>query len=130
MNRWTIWAICLATIVVVLAVIYWVRSDSVYAINGPATQAAVLKIIPIGSGVEFAKATMEARGFTCRMEYNQKYSGDDPAGGYIEYPAADFLYCDSERWAGLLRSKRWQVMFPIENEKVVSVAVGVSINAV
>ena len=130
MSRWAIAAICFATIVVALALLYWVRSDKIYAVDGPATQAAVLKIVPIGSRVEFAKATMEARGFTCRMEYNQKYAADDPAGGYIEYPEADFLYCDSERWAGLLRSKRWQVILPIENERVVSVAVGVSINAV
>ena len=123
-------AICLATIVAAVAFIYWVRLDKVYAVDGPSTQAAVLKIIPIGSKIEFAKATMEARGFACSVEHNQKYSGDDPAGGYIQYPAADFLYCDSERWAGLLRSKRWQVIFVMENQKVVSVVVGVSINAV
>src|SRR5260221_8443468 len=109
MSRWAIAAICLATIVAAVAFIYWVRLDKVYAIDGPSTQAAVLKIIPIGSKIEFAKATMEARGFACSVEHNQKYSGDDPAGGEIQIPSADFLFLDFKKWAGLLPLKRMQI---------------------
>src|SRR5260370_41803623 len=97
MSRWAVAVICLATIGAALALIYWVRLDKVYAVDGPSTQAAVLKIIPIGSKIEFAKATMEARGFTCSMEHNKKYSGDDPAGGESEKPTGEFCFCDSEK---------------------------------
>jgi hypothetical protein len=133
MNRWAISAIGLGVIVAALSIIYWTGSstprDDVYAIDGPATQAAVLKVIPIGSKIDFAKTTMEARGFQCSMAYNKRYAGDDPAGGQhqIVYPAADFLWCDSERPFRILISKRWQVSFVVKNETVSSVAVGVGL---
>jgi hypothetical protein len=130
MSKWAIAAICFATIVVALVLFYWIRSDKIYAIDGPATKAEVLKVIPLGSSVEFARETMEAKGFTCTMTYNKSYVDDNGAGGYIEYPPADSLYCDSERWAGFLRSKRWQVGLIVKDGKVASVAVGVSINGV
>jgi hypothetical protein len=126
MNRWAISAICLGAIVAALSFIYWIRSDDVYAIDGPATQAAVLKVIPIGSKIDFAKTTMEAKGFQCSMRYNKRYAGDDPAGGrhQINYPAADFLWCDSERpTSRILISKRWQVIFVVNDDTVASVAV-------
>jgi hypothetical protein len=130
MNKWAISAICLASIVAAVCFIYWIRSDEVYAIDGPATQAAVLKVIPIGSKIDFAKSTMEAKGFQCSMAYNKRYAGDDPAGGphQIDYSAADFLWCDSERPTfRILISKRWQVIFVVKSETVASVAVGVSL---
>ncbi len=129
MNKWAISAICLASIVAAISFIYWIRSDEVYAIDGPATQAAVLKIIPIGSKIDFAKTTMEAKGFQCSMAYNKPYAGDDPAGGrhQIDYPAADFLWCDSERPFRILISKRWQVIFVMKNDTVASLAVGVGL---
>jgi hypothetical protein len=133
MNRWAISAICLGAIVVPLSIIYWIRSstpqDEVYAIDGPATQAAVLKVIPIGSKIELAKTTMEAKGFHCLMEYNKRYAGDDPAGGrrQINYPAADILWCDSARPVRILVSKRWQVIFAVKNATVISVAAGVGL---
>ena len=120
MNRWTIYAMCLVAIMVILSVVYWMRSS---VVDSPATQAAVLNSIPVGSNVEFAKTTMEADGYHCHMEYNRRYSADDPAGGrrQIEYPAADFLYCDS----GESFPKRSQVIFIVKDETVDSVAVGV-----
>jgi hypothetical protein len=129
LNRWAISAICLAAIVAAISFIYWIRSDEVYAIDGPATQVAVLKVIPIGSKIDFAKTTMEAKGFQCSMAYNKSYSGDDPAGRrhQIVYPAADFLWCDSERPFRLLISKRWQVIFVMKDDAVASVAVGVGL---
>jgi hypothetical protein len=133
MNRWAVSAICLGAIAAALSIIYWTRSstprDDVYAIDGPATQAAVLKVIPIGSKIDFAKTTMETRGFQCSMAYNRRYAGDDPAGGrrQIDYPAADFLWCDSERPFRTLISKRWQVIFVVKSETVASVAVGVGL---
>jgi hypothetical protein len=71
---------------------------------------------------------MEAKGFQCSMAYNKPYAGDDPVGRthhQIEYPAADFLWCDSAR--GLFISKRWQVIFVVKNDAVASVAVGVGL---
>jgi hypothetical protein len=133
MNRWTISVICLGAIVVTLSIIYWTGSstplDDAYAIDGPATQAAVLKVIPIGSKIELARTTMEAKGFHCLMEYNKRYAGDDPTGGrrQIDYPAANILWCDSERPFRTLISKRWQVIFAVKNETVVSIAVGVGL---
>src|SRR6478736_4909097 len=115
MNGSTIAAIFFAAIVAALALVYWLRSDKIYAVDGAATKVEVLRGIPIGSKVEFARATMEAKGFTCTMEYNKPYGGDDPVGGSQMYPAADFLYCDSERWAGsIFASKRWQVILVVE----------------
>jgi hypothetical protein len=113
----------------VLSVVYWIRSSGIYAVDGPATEAEVLKVIPVGSNVGFAKTTMEARGFHCHMEYNRRYAGDDPAGGrrQIDYPAADFLYCNSERSFRLIISKRWQVIFVVKDETITSVAVGVGL---
>jgi hypothetical protein len=132
MNRWAIKGICLGTIVAT-PIIYWTISialrDEVYAFDSPATQAAVLKVVPIGSNIELAKTMMEAKGFRCLMQYNKGYTGDDPADGrhQIHYPAADFLWCDSERTVGILISKRWQVIFVEKDETVVSVAVGIGL---
>jgi hypothetical protein len=129
MNKWTIFAICLVLVLATISKVYWIRSDAVYAIDGPATRAEVLKVIPIGSKLEFAKSTLEAKGFQCFMFYNKRYAGDDLAGGshQINYPPSDFLWCDSERWFRIFISKRWQIILVAENDTVVSVAVGVGL---
>jgi hypothetical protein len=120
MNRWTIYAVCLVAIIAVLTVVYWMRSSTG---DGAVTPAAILNSIPVGSSVDFAKSTMEADGYHCHMEYNKRYTADDPAGGrrQVEYPAADFLFCDS----GESFPKRSQVIFIVRDETVDSVAVGV-----
>jgi hypothetical protein len=131
MNRWAITGISLGAIVAA-PLIYWTISialrDELYAFDGPATQAAVLKIVPIGSKIELAKTIMEAKGFRCLMQYNKGYAGDDPAGRHqTHYPAGDFLWCDSERTLGIFISKRWQVIFVEKDETVASVVVGVGL---
>jgi len=103
--------------------------DEVYGRDGPSTKAAVLRSVPIGSRIDSAKTTMEAKGFHCWMMYHQAYSDDVSADGrQVDYPPADFLWCDSgERAYGIFVSKRWQVLFVDDHDVVTSVAVGVGL---
>ena len=97
--------------------------DGVYASDGPATKVAVLKVLPIGSSIDVAKSTMEAKGFQCKMEHHKPYVDNG-----VARPPADFLYCDSgEKTVGVLVSKRWQVVFVDANGLVASIAVGVGL---
>ena len=108
---------------------FWL--DSIYGRDGSETKAAVLDVVPIGSRIETAKAAMEAKGFRCRMMYNQRYSGDEVSGSrrQIEYPAADILWCDTgdRPYQGIIISKRWQVIFEAKDDAVARVAVGVGL---
>lgn len=102
--------------------------DAVYGATEPATRTAVLKIIPLGSRIAFAKSAMEERGFHCVMMYNQSYSGYDPT--YTQPARSDFLWCDSgELLTGPLITKRWQVIFVMKEEAVIAVAVGIGLTA-
>ncbi len=104
--------------------------DPIYSPYGPETKAQLLKLIPIGSTVKFAKTAIEAKGFVCAMTYNSGYVDSywENGGGQvsISHPPADFLYCDAYRSTGLFTGMRWQVMLVHENNAIVSVAVGVS----
>jgi len=102
--------------------------DEVFGRNGQETKTAVVKIIPIGSQIEAAKAIMEPKGFRCRMMYHQSYSGDATDGDRkpVVYPPADFLWCDSGD-RGFIVTKRRQVIFKAEDGKVASVATGVGL---
>ena len=112
---------CLALLIFVFA-----RSlfrDAVYASDAATTKAAILKIVPIGSQIDFAKSTMQSKGFQCQMSYNQRFADDG-----VAQPAADFLYCDSgEQTVGLLVTKRWQVAFVDKDGVVQSIAAGVGL---
>jgi len=106
-----------------------VPRDDVYGHDGPASKAAILKVIPLGSHVDLAKTTMEAKGFKCGMTYDRPHSGYDPANPrrQMTYPPADFLSCDSgKRWAGwrsLVLDMEWRTAFVIKNRAVTSVDV-------
>jgi hypothetical protein len=74
---------------------------------------------------------MKAKGFRCRMMYNQRYSEDDDTGGQqqIENPPADILWCDSgdRPYRGIIITKRWQVVFEAKDDAVARVAAGVGL---
>ena len=127
MSKWAIAAIGFAAIAVALAFFYFMTADRVYAVDAAATKAELLKVVPVGSKVEFARTALEAKGFVCSIEYNKSYADDDGAGKLVTRPKADFLYCDSERRVDLFVSKRWQVMFPVKDGNVVSVAATVTL---
>lgn len=136
MRKRAIAAIVFAS-VVALAVMAAPRSeipnDPVYAMDGPATKAAVLNVVPIGSQIETAAAVMRAKGFRCVMMKNMQHAGYDPANPrrLMTYPAADFLWCDSgELWMGwrsLVVDKRWQISFVTRDGAVTAVDVGVGL---
>ncbi len=105
--------------------------DNVYGRDGLETKVAVLNVVPVGSGIDTAKTVMEAKGFRCRMMYNQRYSEDDVANSrpQIERPAADILWCDSgdRPYRGIIITKRWQVVFEAKDNAVARVAAGVGL---
>jgi hypothetical protein len=119
----------LAAVYFVFGPRFWL--DNVYGHYGSETKAMVLNVVPIGSRIDTAKIVMEAKGFHCRMMYNQRYSGDDDAGSrrQIEYPAADLLWCDTgdRSYRGIIISKRWQVVLEAKDDAVAQVAVGVGL---
>lgn len=140
MKRFSIVAIAIGSIAVTFAIALSLRptqrtvpNDDVYGRDGPATKAAVLKIIPVGSQIGFAKSAMEAKGFHCAMRYDQKHSGYDPSkpGSMISFPAADFLWCDSGNlwggWRSLILTIRWQVMFVAKDDTVAAVDVNIGL---
>jgi hypothetical protein len=108
---------------------FWL--DYVYGRDGSETKAAVLSVVPVGSRIDTAKSVMEAKGFRCRMMYNQRYSEDDVGNSrrQIEHPAADILWCDSgdKPYRGIVITKRWQVIFEAKDDAVTRISAGVGL---
>ena len=126
MSKPKVLALALTMILVGLLCLAFVPGllrDAVYASDAPATKIAVTKIVPIGSSIDMARTTMEAKGFQCMMRHNSKFADDG-----VTQPAADFLYCDSgEQTVGPLITKRWQVGFVDKGGVVQSIVVGVGL---
>ena len=116
-------------IIVAAWIIAWYPRDAVYGVDAAATRSAVLKIIPIGSRIDFAKATLEAKGFTCALAHIEPFVGDDPSnsGRSIAHSPSDFLWCDSVGWGGFLIDKRWQIILVMKDDAVASVEARVSL---
>jgi hypothetical protein len=89
--------------------------------NDPeATKKEVLKRIPIGSSVEYAREVMSKSGFNCGMRQNELFA----AG--CEGPATrngDFLYCDRVKFAFPFLERRWQILIFHVNGLVTDVLV-------
>jgi hypothetical protein len=97
--------------------------DPIFAKDPASTAAEVLKVVPVGSTLDFAKSTMESKRFQCVMRYDQTYPVIDPEDGArrIESPPADFLWCPSDRATGFAITTTWQVFLVITNGAVASV---------
>jgi hypothetical protein len=89
--------------------------DAIYGVGETETEAQVLKIIPLGSEVDFAKTQMEARGFYCSMSYGQRHAVRDPDDPihYSSSAPGNFLLCAADRSGGFLVTKEYRVVFDV-----------------
>lgn len=103
-------------------------ADPVYGAGETETKAEVLKIIPLGSAVDFAKTEMEARGFDCSMYYNQSHAVRDPdqPNHMVSSAPGDFLSCGADRpgdgvGALVLITKNYRIVFETSSSVVTAV---------
>ena len=105
--------------------------DNVYGRDGLETKVAVLNVVPVGSGIDTAKTVMEAKGFRCRMMYNQRYSEDDVANSRPQINALRRTFCGvipgDRPYRRIIITKRWQVVFEAKDNAVARVAAGVGL---
>ncbi|MBL8995168.1 MAG: hypothetical protein JNM63_17605 [Spirochaetia bacterium] len=87
----------------------WTDTDQAF-------RSELLRLIPIGTEVSAAKKIMDRNGFSVN-ESSGPFAGirDDLKG-------KPFLYCDRERSAGFLISRRYQATLVFENHKVIDIA--------
>src|SRR6266404_5423637 len=93
--------------------------------NVNAMKEEVLKRIPIGSSIEYAKAVMKKNGFKCEMMWNDSFAGEDDKGNRVTREGMDFLYCDKEKMAFPLILRRWQIAIIHKNGVVSEVSVSI-----
>lgn len=87
--------------------------------NVKAMKEEVLKRVPIGSSIEYAKDVMEKNGFKCKMMWNESFADHDDKGNNITRKGMDFLYCDKEKMVFPLILRRWQIVI-IHQKGIVS----------
>lgn len=105
-------------------------TDPIFARDHATTAAEVAKIIPVGSTVAFAQATLEKKTFQCSMRFKATYPILDPENRARKYQSepADFLWCRSEKATGFLVTTTWQVFVEIKNDAVTYVAADIYAN--
>jgi hypothetical protein len=118
--------LCLAGGAAALILALLGRSDLLQD-DGPATRAAVLARIPLGTEIARAEAIMEAEGFKCAALRDPEPSGRRPADAGRGQERT--LWRDSGERLTLLPlvTKRWQVSFVDADGHVSEVSVGVGL---
>lgn len=88
--------------------------------NSDETRTSIMRIIPQGTDIDFAKMIMEKNGFECKLMKDSSFSDMRRVYGNI-----DFLYCSKE--SGFIIGKRWQVAIVTANLQLKDVYVSYGI---
>ena len=79
----------------------------------------LLEIAPIGSDARDALPILESRGFKCKWSKQEEFYGLTGKN--------DYLYCDIEKLAGILVTRRWQLALIHENYIVTDAKFGIGL---
>lgn len=109
-------------IVIIFFLLYCEEKTSYIKLNkySDATKLNILKVIPKGSEIDFAKKIMIYNGFDCSYKYNDSFMETDGPRRKL-HENIDYLYCDLTK--GFIVGRRWQVGFIYKDKKVYDVFV-------